>query len=299
MRVGGSTFMQGISMAVLAGVCWGAMGVAVEKLFINHSGIGPEELVTIRLLVAGILFLFWAGSETWTVVRDRQNWPVLIMCGLYVYLGQFCFMKAITYTNAGTAAILLTTVPFWVAFWFAMIERKWPHPPEILCFFMVVIGVGLIMTKGDLSTLNFNLMGLAWAMLSALTTAAYSIHPRALLARASTKAIMGWVMIIGGCMASVVTPPWEITMQITATNMGLLFFICVVGTLVAFACYAKALHLISPVIVGLLICFEPLTAYLFGVLFLNLQLTWLECTGIATVLTGVTIVTLAGKKCAA
>lgn len=289
-------FSLGVVMALSAGVCWGAMAVAAQSLFMGDSGITPMNLVTVRLLVAGLIFLVFSAQASINLVRSVVNIRDVICAGALVFGGQFCFMQAISYQGAGPSAIILTTVPFWVAFWQACTQKKLPSLREVVCFVLALAGVSLIVTHGEFEKLNFDPTGVTWAIASAVISAAYTMQPRALLTRAPVTAVMGWAMLTGGIIASFMAPPWSIDFVSSWMNAFELFVVVILGTIMAFWFYMMAIHLISPVIVGLIGSSEPLSAYVFSVIFLGTVVTVPEMFGALLVLSAVSLVSLGGRK---
>ena len=295
LQIPGSAFSKGVVLSLCAGICWGGMGVCSQVIFAEPDGMAPIDLVTLRLIFAGIFLLITAGPLAIGVMLNGRNAFDMLLAGLFVFLGQFCFMQALLYVNAGTAAIVLMTVPFWVAFWQAIAQKRVPRKAEIFCFVLAMSGVVLIVTHGDFSSLNFDARGVAWGLGSAFATTGYTIQPRALLMRAPAVAVMGWAMFFGGVIASLFSPPWAISYDWSMKTTLLVLFVVSVGTVVAFWCYLLAVRLISPVIVGLLICSEPLSAYILSVAFLQMRISEAEIFGAGFVLAAVIIVTTAGK----
>lgn len=289
-------FSLGVGFALGAGILWGSMAVAAQSLFHGDSGMTPMSLVTVRLLVAGFLFLFFSLGASIRLVQSMRNVRDVIVAGSLVFGGQFCFMQAISYQGAGPSAIILTTVPFWVAFWQACVHRKLPSIREIVCFVLALTGVAFIVTHGNFEELDFDPNGVIWATTSAILSAAYSVQPRELLKRAPVTAVMGWAMITGGIISSFMTPPWAVEFNPTWLNSFELFVVVILGTVFAFTCYMRAIHLISPVIVGLVGSSEPLSAYVFSVIFLGTVVTLPEMFGAVLVLTAVSLVSLGGPR---
>ena len=95
-------------LSLCAGVCWGGMGVCSQVIFSEPDGMMPIDLVTLRLLFAGLFLLITAGPSAIGVLLTRRNALDMVIAGLFVFLGQFCFMQALLYVNAGTAAIILS-----------------------------------------------------------------------------------------------------------------------------------------------------------------------------------------------
>ena len=296
IRSDNNPFVFGVVFALSAGVFWGTMAVCVQHLFSNGSGLTPMGLVTVRLLFAGICLVLLSGRRALALFESFRDVFDVAVAGCFVFGGQFCFLQAIPYTGAGGAAIVLTTVPFWVAFWQAVTERKLPQAREIVCFVLAFFGVSLIVTHGDFTSLSFDPQGICWALASAVLSAGYSIQPRRILKKAPVMPVMGWAMLVGGTVSSCLTPPWSVTMEVTQTNLVLLFVVVVLGTVAAFYLYMQAVRMISPVIVGLLGSSEPLSAYILSAAFLGVVVTSVEIFGALLVLTAVALVSLGGGR---
>lgn len=296
MQEHGASFSLGAFFSLSAGVCWGAMAVAAQVLLTNDSGITSMGMVTVRLLVAGLFLVLLSARKALVPLQTLRDAIDVLIAGALVFGGQFCFMQAIVYTSAGVAAILLTTVPFWAAFWQACVEKTLPSRRELLCFLLAVSGVALIVTHGDITSLSFDLRGVAWGMGSAILSAGYSIQPRRILRRAPVIAVMGWAMLFGGVLASCCVPPWRIDFDPSGHNWLLLLVVVGIGTVCSFYCYLRAISLISPVIVGLIGTSEPLSAYVFSVIFLGVVVSGAELVGAALVLSAVVTVSLAGGR---
>ena len=161
----------------------------------------------VRLCSSGGLLLLWccitARNEIVKIFTSWTNFRDVLFGAVFIYGGQFAFMLAIHYSNAGAAAIVLTTVPLWVALWEMIVNRSKPSPRMVICFLLAAVGVTLIVTKGEFDVSQFNLTGLTWAIICAVMTAGYSVQPRQLLKRVAVMPVMGSAMLFGGLMAVV------------------------------------------------------------------------------------------------
>ena len=61
--------LTGVALVLLAGILWGAMGTSVQYLFSSGAFETPLELVTLRQLCAGSLFVL-----VMSLVRPRAIW---------------------------------------------------------------------------------------------------------------------------------------------------------------------------------------------------------------------------------
>lgn len=295
-------FPRGVILALSAGVLWGTMAVAAQ-LVMSMGVVDAVTLVVVRLCCAGGLLLLWsictARTEVLKIFSVWINFRDVVFGAFFIYAGQFAFLQAIRYSNAGAAAIVLTTVPLWVALWEAFVNRRLPTPRMMLCFILAASGVALIVTKGEFALEQFNVRGLVWAVGCAVMTAFYSVQPRELLKRVSVVPVMGCAMLFGGGMAAGVALCSGVGLSISGVDVysfSLLFHVVFLGTLVSFCCYMAAIRLISPVIVGILGCVEPVTAYVISVFALDQQVGAIELTGIVLVLTTVVLLTVMPRK---
>ena len=169
--------------------------------------VNAAALVIVRLCCSGGLLLLWccitARNEIIKIFTNWMNLRDVLFGAVFIYGGQFAFMLAIHYSNAGAAAIVLTTVPLWVALWEMIVNRSKPSPRMVICFLLAAVGVTLIVTKGEFDVSQFNLTGLTWAVICAVMTAGYSVQPRQLLKRVAVMPVMGSAMLFGGLMAVV------------------------------------------------------------------------------------------------
>lgn len=200
------SFPKGVIFTLCAAIFWGSMAVAAQAVMANGV-VNAAALVIVRLCSSGGLLLLWccitARSEIIKIFTNWTNFRDVLFGAVFIYGGQFAFMLAIHYSNAGAAAIVLTTVPLWVALWEMIVNRSKPSPRMVICFLLAAVGVTLIVTKGEFDVSQFNLTGLTWAIICAVMTAGYSVQPRQLLKRVAVMPVMGSAMLFGGLMAVV------------------------------------------------------------------------------------------------
>ena len=179
----------------------------------------------------------------------------------------------------------------------AVIDQKRPLTiREGICFVLAASGVFLIVTKGNFTSLDFSFEGVLWGLASAVFSAAYSIQPRKLIIKVGEGPVVGFGMLFGGLVASVMNPPWTMNVQWTALSISAFTYVVLIGTVVAFWCYLSSLKYVSAVIVGLMVCFGPLSAYLLSVFAFDLRIGLWEAAGICLVLLNVLVLSLPKKS---
>lgn len=248
-----------------------------------------------RLVLAGLILLIMErlvfGRNIISPLRNAKTTVGILVAGLLILVSQLTFMLSVAASNAGTAAIVLTLG----ACWLSLTEKRPLTIREGICFVLAASGVFLIVTKGNFTSLDFSFEGVLWGLASAVFSAAYSIQPRKLIIKVGVGPVVGFGMLFGGLVASVMNLPWTMNVQWTALSISAFTYVVLIGTVVAFWCYLSSLKYVSAVIVGLMVCFEPLSAYLLSVFAFDLRIGLWEAAGICLVLLNVLVLSLPKK----
>ncbi|WP_369406141.1 DMT family transporter [Alicyclobacillus kakegawensis] len=287
---------KGLSMVLLGAVLWGVSGTVAQVLF-QRDGLNPGWLVAVRMSVSGLLLL--AGScvksgprQVLAVWKDRRDAGRLILFGIVGLLGvQYSYFASIRYGNAATGTILQYMGPVFITVYGAWRSRRMPSAGQVLSAFLALVGALLLVTDGDFHSFSVAPLAVLWGIVSAITVAFYSLYPQHLLRRYGAAATVGWAMLIGGVGMSFVTPPWHFTGHYTLGTWGLIGFVVVFGTLIAFYVYIASLKYISAFEASVLSCGEPLSAAIIAVACLHVQMGALAMLGGVCVL--VTVILLA------
>lgn len=289
-------FLKGVLLVAAAGILWGGMGTSVQHLYALDIGFTPLGLVTFRQLTAGGLYVAVSAlispAKTFGIFKQPRIALDIFLSGAFVFLAHYTFFGSIYYSNAGTGAILLTTVPLFAALWYAFAKKEPVGRLEAACFLLAASGVLLIVTDGDFSSLKFSPLALLWGLVSAIFAAAYSIQPIRAIKAVGVTPVVAWGILSGGIFASVFSPPWSIEVAWSLDAAFSFGFIVVFGTVIAFWCFMSGLKYISPVAAGLLNCLEPLSAFLFSVVLLGDRLGAVQLLGIALVVANVVLLSL-------
>lgn len=293
-------FFIGFLLTVIASILWGAMGTAVQHLFQIKSGFFALGLVTLRQLSAGLLFVLIATvlmpRRMWLIFRDRQLLLDIAVSGVLVFASHFSFFQAIAYSNAGTAAIFLTLNPLLAGIWLAVVKGRRMSGIELVCVVLAAAGVVLMVTDGNLSGLKFSPMAVVWGMCSAVAATAFSIQPQKPAAKVGVTVVVAWSFLLGGLIASIFCPPWTLQVDWSPVVTADFAFIVLFGTVTAFWLYLTGLKYISPVVSGLVVCLEPLSAIVFSMVLLGDRLGYWQTIGVACVLANVCLLASARRR---
>ena len=205
--------LRGMSFALAGGALWGFSGTAVSYLF-RESGIDPLWVMSVRMVLAGALFLLLA-----LVRGDRRPFELMRDKSAVRDLVAFCGRGAIPqpvllphghpgdefrhrYRAAKPAA------PAGVAVVACVIGRRAPKRREIAGMVLALAGTFLRTTGGDPSQMALPPAGLLFGLGAALGGAGLAVFPGRILAKYGVTAVNGWAMLMVGLVTAPFVPDW-------------------------------------------------------------------------------------------
>ena len=169
----------GVIITLVAAVFWGFSGTCAQYIFDNFDA-DPTYLTAVRLLAAGLILviigLFTDRKNMISIWTDRTSALRLIIFTVTGFL--FCeltYMKAISYSNSGTATILQYLGPVLIMIVSCFLARKLPKRKEVCAIIMALIGVFFIATHGRIDTMVITPLGLSWGLWSAVALMLYTM----------------------------------------------------------------------------------------------------------------------------
>lgn len=289
--------LKGIALASTAGICWGSMGVAAQYLM-AECRFTVLDLTSIRLLGAGILLvlldIFWNRTKHIKVVFEKENLKDIVIYGFALLCSQSTFFLSIFSSNAATATIMVLTSPLFIIAYLAIVHHRRIKVLEMVSLLLALIGVLLIITKGNWDTMDFSIAGVGWGLASAMLGAVGTIQPGRVVRKLTVFPVIGWAMTFSGAAACLYNNPLET--NVLWNTMGIICYLHIVlcGTIVSFCCFLKSMEFIAPPIASMLTCFEPLSAVILSVLLLGATFGPIEAIGAGCIL--MTVFLLARSK---
>ncbi|MFC6346788.1 DMT family transporter [Vagococcus carniphilus] len=277
-KVGNKT--KGILLAIIGAIFWGGSGVCAQYIMQN-KGASTGWLVSVRMLFAGILILFYLyfsqKNKLFTILKNKKDMlSTLIFSVFGVIFLQYAFFAAIKVSNAATATILQYLSPIFIVIYFIFESKKIPNVMSMISIALSLFGTALLVTKGDFGTLSISVLGLFWGLMAGFFGAFYIIQPRRIMAKYGTTTIIGWGMFFGGLLFQLYHPIWKDVPELDLQTFGLVCFIVVFGTILSYICLLKSTRYIPAQFSSLLTSFEPLSSALFSSLFLGVVILPIE-----------------------
>lgn len=272
-------------IAVLLTNLFFAINYSLVK-YISPSLVGPYALNLLR--VGGSLLLFWT---LWLFAKnkirlDRKDTGRLIVCGLLgVAINQMLFIKGLTMTTAIHASLLMLCSPILITLLALWILKERITVLKIAGLVLGIIG-SVILIAGKQSTGHPKdyLTGDIFIVLNGISYAFYFVLVKPLMTKYTPLQVVRWVFTFGFIMMLPVG--WmqfgEIQWQhFTPAYTGVLIFIVLAGTFLAYVFNAYGIRVLGPGITSAYIYVQLVFAVSIAVLFFNEQLTFQKiCAGI-------------------
>lgn len=272
---------------VLAAFFWGLSGGIGAMLLAN--GWGPF-VVSFYRGVIGLLFVL-----VWLAWRPRGSglgrvglWLWSAVAGLGV-AGNFVFyFVSIGEGSVAVAATLMYCAPVFVylASFVSRIER--PTFPKLVGIALVVLGIVLLTQVYDIDARNVSALAVAAGLTSGLSYAVFIFgfkyaarhgSPQAALTIAFT--ILTAVILAGG------DGPQPVAVA-ASSDWPLFALLGLLGGGVSFVLYIVGLEQTAPAVAAIVAMIEPVTASLFGVVWLDERLAAVQIVGMGLILATVT-----------
>lgn len=256
--------LVGIAMTLCGGVLWG-INATVSKILMGTYHASPLWLACVRELAGGALFLACSAVVTPKlfagVWKDRKSYPwMLTTAAICVLLVQVAYLESIDWTNSGTATVLQSLNLLFVLGYVCLRGRRLPGRRETIGVALAFVGTALIATGGDFTTLKLPLIGLAWGLMNALSTAAMSILPVGLMAKWGNFTVNGITFMLSGLVLLPFVRPWATAPHLDWAGVGLMVFTVVGGTFGAFWLYMTGVMRVGSMRATMLGTSEPVMA---------------------------------------
>jgi drug/metabolite transporter (DMT)-like permease len=253
---------------------WGSTYLAVS---VALTSIAPFMLMGSRSLVGGCLLLAgaWFGGRS---IADRRTWTRAGLCGLLLFAGcHGTLAYAQQRVSSGIAAVLLATIPFWIA----LIGASLPDGERLRLTQLSLLGTGLVgvvlivMGQGPAGAAGYTDLGLLLG--AALSWAVGTILAERWSPPDREVAFAGIALLAGGAVLMIMSAirgefyPFHAS-AISSEAMAAWLYLTLAGTVLAFATYSWLLNQVPAALVATYTFVNPLIALLLGWAVLGEQL---------------------------
>ncbi|MFH8616772.1 DMT family transporter [Streptomyces sp. NPDC017979] len=282
------TPLNGTALLVVAGVLWGAGGLAGSYLA-DRAGLDPVAVAAYRLLCGGALIVLYAmATGTRPAGAGRAVWLRVGFSGLLLATFQAAYFAAVAATSVGLATLTtMVAVPVLITVGAAVLDRRLPDARTAGAVALAVAGL-LLLLGGDGAAGGPLLAGTALALLAAASFATFSLW----FARRTTPANaadLGLGFLTGGLVLLPFAAASGMTLPLRPDALGALAFLVLLPTAVAYVAYFTALRVVRPTAAVIGVLLEPLTATLLSVALAGERLSAAQTAGAVVVLASIAL----------
>lgn len=288
----------GLVLGVASGILWGLMDVASQFL-LHNCQMQPAAFISLTMVITSAVLI------SYCLLTERQKFFVpfhsihssfsLIIFGCLILGTEVAFFSCVKGTNAATAAVLASNRPFFIMLLLCFLGTL-PTIKQFLCSLMAVIGIVLLVTKGNFSSLSFNAVDTLVGLGAPLFSACYTLQSRGLIERFDPVVVMAWAMTIATIIANCYVPFWSVRLEWTTLFFLAILCVSVVGHILAYLCYLLSASKINPTVTGVLETVEPLTTVILSYLLFKISLDKAMVGGAILILLAVSILGLTHKR---
>jgi drug/metabolite transporter (DMT)-like permease len=261
-------------------VVWGSTYLAIRVAVREGSGWGPFWLGASRVLIAAAI-LFLINALRGQRLRPTQaELGILVASGLFLWLGgNGAVLWAEQRIDSGLAALVVGSMPIWVAMIEGLIDRR---PPSLMLVGSLVVGfagVGVLIVPTLEGGIGGDFLGVAAVVFASISWGIGSILMNRRPVRLDSIVVSGWQQLIGGIgFTAAALVVHEAAPRPIPEAWAAWAYLVIFGSLFAFTSFIFAVKrlpttvvmtyaYVNPVIavfLGWFILSEPVTVYTFA-----------------------------------
>ena len=251
-------------------IVWGSTYLAIR---LGVETIPPFLMAGTRHLTAGLLLYLWMRSRG-TPKPEWRHWKSAIAIGGLLLLGGNGLVTwAEQRVPSGLAALIVSSVPIWMAVLEGIENRARPAPAVIGGLLLGVAGIVLLVAPGRLGgNGHVDLLGAAALLTAALSWSFGSLYSRRAPLPSATLLATAMEMTAGGVLLWIVGLVFgearRLDLAAISTRSAIaLGYLIVFGSLLGFSAYIWLLKVSTPARVSTYAYVNPIVAVILGTLF--------------------------------
>ena len=283
----------GISLVILAAICWGVSGGIADILM--NKGWDPIVISLYRGVVGFVCFFSWFllhFKQNWTSSSRLYVWSLLAGVGV---AGNFTFyFLTIQASNVAVAATLMYTAPVFVLVisFLLRIERstwfKWG------CILGVLIGIIMLTGAYNTRSISVGYLGVASGLAAGLSYALFIFGFKNASSIGKPQTTLTIAFLTFCLILFLIADIDEAASVVTSKDIGWFLLLGILGAGISFIFYVIGIQWTAPTTASMVAMVEPVTASLFGFLVIGDHLSLIQLLGMALIL--ITVIVLSVKK---
>lgn len=284
------------SLLLLVAVIW-ALNFSVVKFTLEE--IDPMSFNAFRFMLA-IGFMWFVLLRSGQKLKvHKGDWPKLIGLGLLGnLLYQSLFIVGINFTFAANAAVMLGTIPVWIALVGKLFFGQDLNKFVIMGVIAAFTGIYMIMEGSEtgITLASENILGDLTILVAAFVFGLYTLFSKRMLGRYTPIQFTMFMMLTGGVSLVLAGIPWMVQLDFGSISMAAWGGTVYSGLLsigMAYVIWNYGVSQVGPVRTATFQNLVPVLGLVFGVVILNEKLLQLQYIGSLFVIAGII---LARKK---
>lgn len=273
-------------------VIW-ALNFSVVKASLSEIDIYSFNSVRF-ILAAGLIWaiILWKGA--WFRI-PRSDWLSLLGVGLIGnVLYQWLFIVGIDLTLSANAAVMLGTIPIWIAIFSHLFTDEKMTRLKAIGVVLAFAGVAAIVGGGanPLSLASATFRGDIFIVCAAVTWATFTILSKGFLKRYSALQFSGMMVLIGAVMLTILsfvsaeTTQWK---SVSLAAWGGMIYSGALSIGLAYLIWNNGIVNVGPVKTSVYQNLVPVLGLMFGIILLNESLSFLQYIGSVIVVMGIVL----------
>lgn len=292
--------LMGIIFAIAGGIFWGFSGTCGEFVFKNYD-VNSTWLCSVRILLAGLILvaisLIKYRPQLFSMLKNKRDLLQMVLFGVFgLLMSQYCYLTAISYSNAGTATVLQYVGPVMIMIITCFAGRRLPRLAELVALILAVGGTFLIATHGNIGSLSINPKALFFGLMSALALVFYTMLPTSIIPKYGTIPVIGCGMTVSGIVLFLIVRPWRYHVELDFAGVAAIGGLILVGTILAYTVYLMGVEYAGAVKASVACSVEPIAAAVFSAIWIGNRFLPLDIVGFVAIISAVVILSLTKKK---
>jgi len=269
---------------------WGSTYLAIRIGIRSGAGFEPFWFGGMRVFTAGIILLGWGLLRGKNLRLSKKDLLILAGSGFLLWIGgNGLVVWAEQQVNSGIAALVVATVPIWVAFLDSILDSRIPTLKVILSLIIGFSGIFILSLPVFTSGIRADLLSILALLLASFSWASGLVlqtrHPVALSRGVSS----GYQQLFGGIFFATIALIVREPLPTPTTQAWLAWgYLVIFGSVIAFTSFVTALQILPTRLVTTYSYVNPVIAVLLGWLILGEPITYWTIAGGVLVLIGVT-----------
>jgi len=279
---------------LFAMLVWGGTFTSARLL---GSELDPAISAFLRFLLAStfLLALLYFNEGSFPRVNKKQFLFLLGMGLTGIAMYNLLFFYGLVHTEAGRGSLITATNPLLTALGAAFIFKERFTLIRIVGFFLCISGAILIITKGDISSLMKEGIGIGELAFigCALSWAAYTLIGRFMSDQLSSLAVIAYASCIGTIVLFIAALNADLVTAVRSLSMnaGLnLLYLSLLATVIGFVWFQEGVKVLGAAKAAVFIYFMPVSAVFWAWLILDEKFTLVLAIGATLVISGIYLV---------